>query len=154
MHIAEKAKQMKIHTIGFTKKSAEYFFGKLRSSGVRRVVDTRLHNTSQLAGFAKQEDLKYFLKALNIGDYIHQPMLAPTDDLLDAYKKGQIDWSEYERSFRDLMQQRRIEEKIDRVETDGACLLCSEDKPHHCHRRLVAEYLRDAWSDVEINHIV
>ena len=145
---------MKIHTIGFTKKSAEYFFGKLRSNEVRCVVDTRLHNTSQLSGFAKCEDLSYFLKALQVSEYVHNPLLAPTDEMLDAYKKGRITWADYAVKFSDLMRDRRIDERLDRTLMDGACLLCSEDKPHHCHRRIVAEYLKDAWQDVEINHIV
>ncbi|MPZ44522.1 MAG: DUF488 family protein [Betaproteobacteria bacterium] len=145
---------MKIHTIGFTKKSAEAFFTKLKRAEVTYVIDTRLHNTSQLSGFAKQDDLRYFLSALNVADYVHEPFLAPTDEMLDAYKKGRSDWSDYERRFKELMQSRKIEERLDRDRFDGACLLCSEDKPHHCHRRLVAEYLRDRWTDVEINHIV
>jgi uncharacterized protein (DUF488 family) len=146
--------KVKIHTIGFTKKSAEYFFGKLRVYSVRSVVDTRLHNTSQLSGFAKHEDLKYFLKALHVSDYVHQPMLAPTDDMLDAYKKKLITWPVYAAAFNDLMRSRQIEAQFNRGQLDGACLLCSEDTPHHCHRRLVAEYLRESWGDVEINHIV
>jgi len=145
---------MKIHTIGFTKKSAEAFFSKLRQANVKCVIDTRLHNTSQLSGFAKQDDLRYFLRALDVARYVHEPMLAPTDEILDAYKKGRVNWTDYEKRFNELMRLRKIEDKLDRSVIDGGCLLCSEDKPHHCHRRLVAEYLRDQWGEVEINHIV
>lgn len=145
---------MKIHTIGFTKKSAEAFFSKLKQADVKCVIDTRLHNTSQLSGFAKQEDLRYFLRALNVATYLHEPLLAPTDEMLDAYKKGRVNWTEYESGFKKLMRLRKIEAKLERSMIDGSCLLCSEDKPHHCHRRLVAEYLRDQWGDLEINHIV
>lgn len=145
---------MKIHTIGFTQKSAEQFFGKLKKAGVARVIDTRLHNTSQLAGFAKQDDLRYFLHEIGGIGYLHEPLLAPVEALLDDYKKKRIGWSEYERRFLDLMRGRQIEKKLSRESLEGACLLCSEAKPHHCHRRLVAEYLRDHWGDVSINHIV
>lgn len=145
---------MKIHTIGFTRKSAESFFGKLQQAGVARVVDTRLHNTSQLAGFAKQGDLRYFLLAIAAIEYLHEPLLAPTDELLAAYKKRQIKWDEYERRFLDLIQERQIEQRVSREIMDQGCLLCSEATPHHCHRRLVAEYLREHWGDVTIDHIL
>lgn len=145
---------MKIFTIGFTKKSAEQFFTRLKNAGVRRVVDVRLNNVSQLAGFAKKDDLKYFAKAICGVDYVHVPALAPTADILDPYKKAKDgDWPLYERQFLDLMQKRRIEETVPKEILDGGCLLCSEEKPHHCHRRLVAEYLKEKWGSVEIEHI-
>ena len=145
---------MKIFTIGFTKKSAETFFTRLQQAGVRRVVDVRLNNVSQLAGFTKRDDLKYFTKAICGIDYVHLTELAPTADILDPYKKQKNgDWSLYERQFLDLMRSRRIEETVSRDLLDGGCLLCSEEKPHHCHRRLVAEYLKDKWGGVEIEHI-
>jgi uncharacterized protein (DUF488 family) len=144
---------MKIFTIGFTKKSAESFFTKLERAGVRRLVDVRLNNVSQLAGFAKQNDLRYFAKTICNIDYIHLPDLAPTKDMMDSYKKNKGDWILYERQFLDLMQTRRIEDKVRRELLDGGCLLCSEDQPHHCHRRLVAEYLKEKWGEVEIEHI-
>ena len=144
---------MRICTIGFTNKKAEDFFTRLQKSGVKRVVDVRLNNVSQLAGFSKREDLRYFLKAILGIEYVHLPMLAPTQDLLDAYKKKQGDWKAYEEKFLRLMQSRRIEDEIaPEVLTEG-CLLCSEDKPHFCHRRLVAEYLRDHWDEVKIEHL-
>ena len=146
---------MKLLTIGFTKKSAESFFGKLQQAGARRLVDVRLNNVSQLAGFAKRDDLKYFLKAICNIDYVHIPDLAPTQEMLDAFKKHRAaDWSWYEREFLGLMRTRGIENTVSRTLLDGACLLCSEDKPEHCHRRLVAEYLKQAWGNVEIKHIV
>jgi uncharacterized protein (DUF488 family) len=143
---------MKIFTIGFTKKSAETFFTRLKTAGVRRLVDVRLNNTSQLAGFTKKDDLRYFAKAICDIDYLHAPDLAPTADILDAYKKRKGDWGLYERQFLDLMKARRIEETSPDL-LDGGCLLCSEEEPGHCHRRLVAEYLKEHWSDVEIQHI-
>ncbi|MBI5911870.1 MAG: DUF488 domain-containing protein [Betaproteobacteria bacterium] len=144
---------MKLFTIGFTKKSAEAFFTKLQQAGVKRLVDVRLNNVSQLAGFAKKDDLRYFTKTICHIDYVHESALAPTKDILDAYRKNKGDWSVYERQFLDLMTKRRIEETVPREKLDGGCLLCSEDKPHHCHRRLVAEYLRDKWGNVEIQHL-
>jgi uncharacterized protein (DUF488 family) len=144
---------MKLFTIGFTKTSADHFFTRLQSAGVKRLVDVRLHNVSQLAGFAKRDDLRYFLKAICGIEYIHRPELAPTDGMLDDYKKHSGSWDEYVKRFLDLIASRRVEETIEPSALDEACLLCSEDKPHHCHRRLVAEYLRDKWADVEIRHL-
>jgi uncharacterized protein (DUF488 family) len=144
---------MRLYTIGFTKTSAEGFFTRLQKAAAKRLVDVRLHNVSQLAGFAKRDDLRFFLKAICSIDYLHRPELAPTDTLLDAYKKQGGDWSTYERSFLDLMAQRRVEETIPQAVLEDACLLCSEAKPHHCHRRLVAEYLNRKWGHVEIVHL-
>ncbi|WP_186080261.1 DUF488 family protein [Burkholderia gladioli] len=143
---------MKIFTIGFTQKSAEDFFTRLKRSGAKTLVDVRLNNVSQLAGFAKKDDLRFFTKNLCGMGYQHVPSLAPTKDMLDEYKKNGGEWDIYAKRFLDLMANRRIEE-MDRSQLDGGCLLCSEDKPHHCHRRLVAEYLRGKWADVEIEHL-
>jgi uncharacterized protein (DUF488 family) len=144
---------MKIFTVGFTKKSAEAFFGRLKNSGAKRLIDVRLNNVSQLSGFTKRDDLRYFTMAICHIEYAHLPLLAPTQDILDAYKKHGGAWEVYERRFIDLMKERRIEDKAPREMLDGGCLLCSEETPHHCHRRLVAEYLKDKWGDVEIEHI-
>ena len=144
---------MRILTIGFTKKSAEAFFTRLQNAGVKRLVDVRLNNISQLAGFTKKDDLRYFLKAICNIEYVHLPELAPTAEILDAYKKQKNgDWELYERRFLDLMRLRQIENTARELLADG-CLLCSEEKPLHCHRRLVAEYLKEHWGDVEIEHI-
>lgn len=144
---------MKLFTIGFTKKTAEKFFKALRQAKVKRIVDVRLNNVSQLAGFAKRKDLEFFARELCGAEYVHLPELAPTKDMLDAYKKARGSWEEYERRFLDLMRQRRIEETVPRELLDDGCLLCSEDKPHHCHRRLVAEYLRERWGNVTVEHL-
>ena len=144
---------MRIYTIGFTRKSAERFFGLLRDSGARRIVDVRLNNVSQLAGFAKRDDLAYFLGQVCGMEYIHLPSLAPTREMLADYRKGRSSWDDYEGRFNDLMAARRIEEKIDPAVIEDGCLLCSEDKPHHCHRRLVAEYLQESWRNVKIAHL-
>ena len=145
---------MKIFTIGFTKKSAEVFFEKLRRANAKRLIDVRLNNVSQLAGFAKRDDLRYFLRSICQMDYVHRLELAPTQEMLDAYKKERGDWAAYERQFLALMKSRGIEDAISPDLMDGSCLLCSEDKPDHCHRRLVAEYLRDRWQNVSIEHII
>jgi len=145
---------MKVFTIGFTKKSAQQFFDMLRRSGAKRVVDVRLNNVSQLAGFAKRDDLKFFLKEVCGMDYVHTPELAPTQEMLDEYKKLKGDWQTYEKRFLDLMEKRKIEERIPKEVVAEGCLLCSEDKPHHCHRRLVADYLRQHWGDVHVSHLM
>jgi uncharacterized protein (DUF488 family) len=134
-----------VATIGFTQSSAERFFERLLAAGVRKVVDVRLHNTSQLAGFAKADDLAYFLKRIGGIAYVHEPLLAPTEALFKAYKKERGEWAAYETAFLELMAERRIEHRLKPAMLDGACLLCSEAKPHHCHRRLVCEYLNVKW---------
>lgn len=143
-----------LFTIGFTKKSAERFFTLLADAGVRRVLDVRLNSSSQLAGFSKRDDLAYFLRALGGIGYEHLPDLAPTDDILTAYKKHKGDWAVYEPLFLDLMRRRKVEDAPRRELFDRGCLLCSEDAPDQCHRRLVAEYLREKWGGVEIVHLV
>jgi uncharacterized protein (DUF488 family) len=144
---------MNVFTIGFTKTSAESFFTRIKNAGVRRVIDVRLNNVSQLAGFAKKDDLRYFLRAICSIDYDHRPELAPTQEMLDAYKKGGGDWGTYEKRFLALMSTRRVEDIILRKDIEDSCLLCSEDKPHRCHRRLVAEYLRSRWGKLEVVHL-
>jgi len=142
-----------LFTIGFTGKSAQEFFEKLSRAGVRRLVDTRLNNVSQLAGFTKKRDLEFFLRAIGQIDYIHDPQLAPTKDLLDDYKKKRIDWDEYERHFRQLMETRQPDKRLSPGDLDRACLLCSEPTAEHCHRRLVAEYLQTHWESVDVQHL-
>lgn len=144
---------MKLSTIGFTRKTARRFFELVRNSGAKRIVDVRLNNSSQLSGFAKKDDLAFFLAELGGVDYVHAPDMAPTTDMLKAYRQGLMDWPTYERRFLDLMRERRIEETTPKDLVADGCLLCSEDQPHHCHRRLVAEYLRDRWGDVDIEHL-
>jgi uncharacterized protein (DUF488 family) len=144
---------MKVFTIGFTKKNAEQFFTRLRQPGLIRLVDVRLNNVSQLAGFTKKEDLRFFLKQINGIDYVHLPDLAPTQDILDEYKKNGGDWATYEHKFLELMERRKVEDRVPRSVVDSGCLLCSESTPEHCHRRLVAEYLRSKWGDLEIVHL-
>jgi uncharacterized protein (DUF488 family) len=134
-----------VSTIGFTKTTADGFFERLLNAGAKKVVDVRLHNTSQLAGFAKADDLAYFLKKIGGIQYVHQPLLAPTDPMLKAYKKEKGDWRAYEERFLGLMSERQIENRFKPEMFDGACLLCSEATPHHCHRRLVCEYLNEKW---------
>jgi uncharacterized protein (DUF488 family) len=144
---------MRLFTIGFTKKTAEQFFSRLIEAGVKRVVDVRLNNVSQLAGFTKKDDLKYFLKAIGKIDYLHVPELAPTQDMLDRYKKEKGDWSAYEREFLKLIRARRIENEMRDVIANDDCLLCSEPTAEHCHRRLVAEYLQEHWRHVDVRHL-
>lgn len=145
---------MNVYTIGFTQKSAERFFGLLRKADVHRVVDVRLNNSGQLAGFSKRTDLVFFLRELLGIEYVHVPELAPTKDILDVYKKHKGSWDVYEQEFFELMEKRTIDRTIARDVVDQGCLLCSEHKPHHCHRRLVVEYLDRKWGGVEATHLV
>ncbi len=145
---------MDVYTIGFTKRTAADFFGTLKRAGIRRLLDVRLNNTSQLAGFAKQEDLRFFLRELCGADYLHEPLLAPTQEILDAYKKGKGRWEDYERRFLALMAERRVESRLDRSLFEvPTVLLCSERIATHCHRRLVLEYLRAKWDGVDVIHL-
>jgi len=145
---------MEIYTIGFAKKSAEEFFGALKRNGIKRLIDIRLNNTSQLAGFTKKDDLRYFLKKLCDAEYIHEPLLAPTNGILNSYKKKKITWEDYEKQFLELMAKRKIEEKVDRNLFDApAVLLCSEAKADCCHRRLVLDYLKTKWENIKVLHL-
>ena len=137
---------MEVYTTGFTKKTAEQFFASIRLVGIRRLLDVRLNNVSQLAGFSKRDDLAYFLRTICDVEYVHEPLLAPTQELLDQYRKGGVGWDAYERRFLTLMAERRVEEHVspDFFATPTV-LLCSEATAERCHRRLVLEYLQRAW---------
>jgi uncharacterized protein (DUF488 family) len=137
---------MKLHTIGFTKSTAEHFFTRLTGAGVKRVIDVRLHTTSQLAGFAKTPDLVYFLRGVGGIEYIHEPLLTPTEEMLKGARGGKGSWQQCEVSFLALLQARKVESRLDPAMFQNACLLCSEATPDRCHRRLVCEYLGDRWS--------
>lgn len=134
---------IEIYTIGFTQKNAETFFNFLRMAEVKTLIDVRLNNVSQLAGFAKRDDLQFFLRELCNVDYVHLPELAPTKDMLNSYKKRDISWEVYEDKFLNLMGKRNIEKSIHPALFDHGCLLCSEHEPHLCHRRLIVEYLNE-----------
>ena len=145
---------MEVYTIGFAKKKARQFFSALRKAGIKRLIDVRLNNSSQLAGFTKRDDLSFFLQELCGAEYIHMPILAPTKDILDDYKNKKIIWQDYERRFMALMTERRIEEKVDKALFEvPAVFLCSEPTADHCHRRLVSEYLKDKWGNIKIVHL-
>ena len=146
---------MNIFTIGFTQKKAESFFKLIKSENIKTLVDVRLNNVSQLSGFAKRDDLKFFLKELCGTEYEHAPELAPTKDILNAYKKKEISWDIYEDKFLNLMSKRQIEKSINPDVLDQGCLLCSEHKPHFCHRRLVVEYLNDNTGlELKVKHLI
>jgi uncharacterized protein (DUF488 family) len=145
---------VEVYSIGFTKKTAKQFFGILGKTGIRRLLDVRLKNASQLAGFTKREDLEYFLREICAAEYVHEPQLAPTKEILDEYKKHKGSWEEYERRFLALMAIRKVEEKLDTgIFAVPTVLLCSEPTPDHCHRRLVLEYLQQKWSNLTIHHL-
>ena len=145
---------MEIYSIGFTQKSAGEFFGTLKANGIERLLDVRLNNTSQLAGFAKQADLAYFLREICNCAYEHEPLLAPEQPMLDAYKKKKGNWDDYAELFLALMRKRKIESSISSESFEQkTVLLCSEATAEHCHRRLVLEYLQEKWGGVTIRHL-
>ena len=141
-----------LFTIGFTKKSAEQFFGLLSGAGVKRVLDVRLNNVSQLAGFTKKEDLEFFLRRIGDMDYLHLPELAPTQDLIDTARSRE--WPKFEAGYRRLIRGRKVEGLVTRELLEGACLLCSEAQPQHCHRRILADYLVEHFPGVRVSHLV
>jgi uncharacterized protein (DUF488 family) len=145
---------VKIYTIGFTQKTAEEFFTILQRAGVLRLIDVRLKGQSQLAGFAKQSDLPYFLRAIGGIEYHHEPLLVATDELLTAFRHKKMGWDEYETTYVALLKKRKVEKGLDqRLFTPASVLLCSESTPEHCHRRLAAEYLAGHWPNVSIVHL-
>jgi len=152
--VSEDRSTIDTYTIGFTKTNARAFFITLQESNVTRLLDVRLNNVSQLAGFAKRDDLKYFLEVICGIEFLHVEEFAPTKDILDAYKKHKGDWQVYESEFMNLMAKRGIESKVPRELLENACLLCSEATPENCHRRLVVEYLQPFWGPMTMNHLI
>ena len=146
---------MKLYTIGFTQKSAREFFNKIKNSNIDLLIDIRLNNVSQLAGFAKGKDLEYFLKEICNCEYAHDDVFAPTKELLDNYRANKVSWKEYENVFAKIMASRRIEERFKKLYKNykNVCLLCTEPTAEQCHRRLVAEYLQKHCENIEIIHI-
>lgn len=143
---------MKLYTIGYGGSSAEKFFSRLKRAGVKRLIDIRRHNTSQIAGFTKKNDLAWFARELAGADYLHKLELAPDEDLLKAYRGKKIAWEEFEKRFARLIGERHIEE-LGRETFSDACLVCSEPRAEHCHRHVIADYLKSRWPDVEIVHL-
>ncbi len=145
---------MEIFTTGFAKKTAAEFFEPLKNHRIELLVDVRLNNTSQMAGFTKHRDLPYFLQELIGARYEHKPLLAPTGEMLKAYRKKEMTWEEYELEYLDLITTREVENQIPREWFEQrAVLLCSEFTPEECHRRLVVEYLDRTWGEVEAVHL-
>lgn len=137
---------MEIYTIGFVQKPAEKFFGDLRQAGIRRLVDVRIHNTSQLSGYTKRVDLVFFLRELCNAEYVYEPLLAPTAEMLADYRSKKLSWTNYERLYRELLVQRQVARRLSRESFESpSVLLCSELLPDYCHRRLAADYLANAW---------
>lgn len=145
---------IKLYTIGFTGKPAEKFFNLLRNSGVKKIVDTRINNVSQLAGFAKGSDLKFFAKEIGNMAYEHNIDFAPTKELLSRYRDKLMTWQQYETEYLNLLDMRHVAQKTDIEKLHENCLLCSEHTPEKCHRRLLAEYLKHVKSEIEIIHLI
>lgn len=143
-----------VYTIGFRKKPLAKFIRLLREAGVEAVIDVRLRNTSQLAGYTKRDDLAFLLQEGFDIAYEHLPDLAPTPEILDAYREDQ-DWQVYEATFDPLLVERQAEMVAQDILSryDRVCLLCSEPTADRCHRRLVAEYWADHIPDLEIVHL-
>lgn len=146
-------KTVRIFTIGYAGKNAEEFFTLLLQVDIKKIIDVRLYNTSRLAGFTKRADLEYFLQTIAGAEYVHMPIMTPTKELLSGYKKGSITWRQYETRFNEIIAQRQIEKHINAHDLHMACLLCAEDKPDNCHRRLVAEYLARHLPNITIHHL-
>jgi uncharacterized protein (DUF488 family) len=145
---------IQLYTIGFTNKSAQQFFKLLKEGSVTKIVDTRISNASQLAGFAKGQDLAFFAEAVGGMGYEHNLDFAPTKDLLDQYRGKKISWETYAIEYLNLLDRRKIAQKTDIESLHRHCLLCSEHGPEHCHRRLLAEYFQALRKDVEIVHLM
>ena len=146
---------MEVHTIGYTKKTAAEFFGLLEKNKIKQLIDVRLNNVSQLCGFTKRDDLAYFLGKICGASYVHEPIFAPSKEIFDDYGKKRISWDQFEEKFLDLLNERKIEDRVDRaVFQTPTVLLCSEPTPDRCHRRLVAEYFQKRWGDLHINHFL
>ena len=145
----------KLFTIGFTQKSAERFFDLIAPNSIKKLIDTRLNNTGQLAGFSKRDDLKYFCRTILSTEYVHWLESAPEEWMLSAYKKKELSWTEYASEYVSLLERRKVENNINLVSSGDACLLCSEAKPHHCHRSLLADYLnKKSGSSISVHHLV
>ena len=143
-----------VHTIGYTRKSLERFIRLLQEAGVDAVIDVRLRNTSQLAGFSKRDDLAFLLRQGFSIEYEHRPDLAPTPEIRDAYRDDG-DWPAYEVAFNELLVQRQATE-IGRdllAKYERPCLLCAEPTAERCHRRLVAEWWAGRLPGVEVKHL-
>lgn len=141
-------------TIGFTQSTAEHFFTRLKGAGVKKVIDVRLHHSSQLAGFAKSSDLAWFLDAIGGIAYEQQPLFVPTEEIMVALRKPKGDWRKTSAAFLDLLAGRRVEDQVNPESLDRACLLCAEALPHHCHRQLVCDYLNGKWHGaLEVSHL-
>ena len=144
---------IKLYTIGFTGKSAQKFFELLEKNGVKKIVDTRISNNSQLSGFAKGQDLAFFARRIANIDYEHNLEFAPTRELLDSYRKKELTWEAYTVEYLKLLQARDLKNTVDVSRLHESCLLCSEHSPEKCHRRLLAEYLQAIDPEIQIIHL-
>jgi len=145
---------MKIFTIGFTKKSAEGFFDLLEKHGVQKIIDIRISSSSQLAGFAKDKDLAYFARKILGIPYEHRLELAPTKELMNGYRSGEISGEGYKQRYLELLEQRNVLQGLEIADFENACLLCSEHEPEGCHRKVLAERLSEEFEGVEVVHLL
>lgn len=143
---------MTIFTIGYTNKTAAKFFELIRMNEIDTLIDVRRYNTSQLAGFAKGRDLEYFLSRICNCNYVWATQFAPTAALLDDYKKNRINWNEYEKIYHSLLDVQDLLFFEDYA-NKRICLLCAEDSPARCHRRLLAERVAEIYPNAEVKHL-
>ena len=144
---------MQIFTIGYTKKSAREFFGLIKANEIDVLVDVRLYNNTQLAGFSKSRDLEFFLAALCGCGYVWAKQFAPSPALFNDYKSGQIDWAACEAVYRDFLNAHTGLDFFRLYRNKRICLLCAEETPECCHRRLLAEKIADEYDGTEITHL-
>ena len=145
---------IKLYTIGFTNKSAERFFELLEHNQIVKIIDTRINNVSQLSGFAKAKDLEFFARRLSGINYEHKPDFAPTKELLDAYRNKRISWIDYSKEYIRLLEERNVGIYPSQIEQlHNSCLLCSEHSPEQCHRKLLAEFLKQKYPEIQIIHL-
>jgi uncharacterized protein YeaO (DUF488 family) len=144
----------KLYTIGFTGKSAEQFFSLLKESKASRLIDIRINRTSQLAGFAKEQDLKFLVPELTNMDYVVREELAPTKDLLASYRKKEIAWDEFAENYQHLLKNRLVHNAFSLEDFSNSILLCSEKEPEKCHRTLLANALIEQFPSLEIINLI
>lgn len=147
--------QVQLYTIGFTRKSAEQFFELLRAHQVKRIIDVRANNTSQLSGFTKRDDLAFFARELLGAEYHHLDWLAPTPEIRATLTNRSQGWPAYEHLFYQLLRSPEVQQQLERrfFTELPSVLLCSEPTAEHCHRRLIAEHLQQRWPEIVVTHL-
>lgn len=140
---------MKVFTIGINNKSAEQFFRLLSDNKIIKIIDIRLNNTTQLCGFSKMNDLKFFLKRILNIEYEYISDFAPTKDIMVSYRENK-DWNKFKTDYLKLLENRKVKESYQNYDFRNTCFLCSEDDADNCHRKILSEFLDNS---AEIIHL-